>query len=657
MNNRNSFQYVVLVLYICLFISAAHASEISNKPIICLYSGMDETTLQNARQSGVSIVMVSITWYDSPPLKSNVDLAHKYGIKIYPSLATAFDGYEDKQSNFAKAHPEYWEKRKDGSLVDDGLQVNLSWGYPEVRAYKVKALTEFITKSGFDGILLDYTRYFGNQTGYSDIIVEEFKKKYNRDPFTLATDDPQWLDFRAAYVTQFVGELSKSLKAINNNLKVLACVGPDPNECLYNSMNNWKDWLDKGYIDGVVTMIYERDTNNTIKKIAITNRAIAGRVPHIPMIACWGGNLDTPDMLKEGSRKCLQAGCSGVAYYRGDAINELKMWPVIKDIAAWDVQQVKNTPINYVLNSEFESDFENWATGLAKGTEISAAEFHDGKKSLKLALSVQPSIRQIIDSGFLPGYKTVHLSAWLNSAAADKNSQLFMELTVNYKNGDEDSYRMPVAIAEQPGWKQWNADVAIKGSDNLNFIIVGITGKAETGELYVDSINLNMANTKADPNQFKCSQSSSIAKNENNINLARGQLVRGSSFWENGFQYEYAVDANLSNDNGGKGASWISQRPAKDQWTKIYLSQTFDISKIRMLNSSLQYCYRTKNYKVEVSTNDLDYHIVATGTLPNDDSTWTEVKIEPTAAKYIRFTGLTGYHPDYAVGLKEIEIY
>jgi hypothetical protein len=640
-----------------IFISTAHASLVSTKPTTCIYSGMDETTLKNAKQSGVSIIMVSITWYDNQPLKNNVDLAHQYGIKIYPSLATAFDGYEDKQSNFAKAHPEYWEKRKDGSLVDNGLQVNLSWGYPEVRAYKVKTITEFVKKSGFDGVLLDYTRYFGNQTGYSNIIVEEFKKKYNRDPFTLATDDPQWLNFRADYVTQFVGELSNSLKTANKDFKVLACVGPDPCECLLNSMNDWKEWLDKGYIDGVVTMIYERDTNNTLKNIAIADKTIAGRVPHIPMIACWGGNLDTPEMLREGSRKCLQAGCSGLAYYRSDAIYELNMWDTIKEVAAWDLNQIRNTPINYMLNAGFENNSENWAMGSAKGAEISTVKSHDGKKSLKLTLSAQPAVRQIMDRGFLPGYKTVHISAWLDISAGDKISNLFMELTINYKNGEENCYRVPITVENQPGWKQWNADVAIKNSDHLNFIIAGITGKAETGELYVDSINLNLTNTKTDSNQFNCPQSNAVVENKNNVNLALGQLVCGSSFWENGFQYEYAVDGNISNADGGKNASWISQRPAKDQWIKIYLPQAYMITKVRMLNSSLQYCYRTRDYKIDISTNDLDYHTIAAGTLPNDDNTWTEIKIVPAAAKYIKFTGLTGYHPDYAVGLKEIEIY
>ena len=43
--------------------------------------------------------------------------------------------------------------------------------------------------------------------------------------------------------------------------------------------------------------------------------------------------------------------------------------------------------------------------------------------------------------------------------------------------------------------------------------------------------------------------------------------------------------------------------------------------------------------------------------LPDDGHRWTVVNIRPTAARYIKFTGLTGYNLDYAVGLKEIEVY
>ena len=76
-----------------------------------------------------------------------------------------------------------------------------------------------------------------------------------------------------------------------------------------------------------------------------------------------------------------------------------------------------------------------------------------------------------------------------------------------------------------------------------------------------------------------------------------------------------------------------------------------------MLNGSYSSVYGTKDYKVELSTDDLNYTQVSNGTLPDDSTTWTQDNITPTPARYIKFTEINGRHFDYTVGLKEIELY
>ncbi len=138
----------------------------------------------------------------------------------------------------------------------------------------------------------------------------------------------------------------------------------------------------------------------------------------------------------------------------------------------------------------------------------------------------------------------------------------------------------------------------------------------------------------------------------------RGQIAKASSFWDNGWEPANAVDGRIADEQGdGKTTAWHSQRPPRDQWLKIYLPKPSTIRRLRMLNTSALYCYRTRDFRIEVSVNDLDYKQVASGTMPNDGKTWTEITIEPTAAKYIKFIGVNSYHPDYTVGLKEIEVY
>ena len=90
---------------------------------------------------------------------------------------------------------------------------------------------------------------------------------------------------------------------------------------------------------------------------------------------------------------------------------------------------------------------------------------------------------------------------------------------------------------------------------------------------------------------------------------------------------------------------------------KIYLRETTMVSRIRMLNNASIYYYRTKDYKVEVSVDDATWTEVARGTLPNEGDTWTEVSFSPVPAKYIRFTGIEGYHLPGTVGLMEMEVY
>ena len=162
---------------------------------------------------------------------------------------------------------------------------------------------------------------------------------------------------------------------------------------------------------------------------------------------------------------------------------------------------------------------------------------------------------------------------------------------------------------------------------------------------------------RVDSSRFVRSEVEEPTPSSAGVNVLRGQLVRCSSFWENGFEGFHAVDGNLSADNYGKDADWQSQRPGKNQWLKIYLPRTVSISRIRMLNASAQSAYRTREYAISVSTDDVHYDEIARGTLPDDGTTWTELHLAATRVRYLRFTGVTGYNLAYAVGLKEIEAY
>ena len=58
-------------------------------------------------------------------------------------------------------------------------------------------------------------------------------------------------------------------------------------------------------------------------------------------IACYGGNLNTPELLAKGVEASLAGGADEITIYRGDAIDELKMWPAIRQAVERTVSEKK----------------------------------------------------------------------------------------------------------------------------------------------------------------------------------------------------------------------------------------------------------------------------------------------------------------------------
>jgi len=454
-----------------------------------------------------------------------------------------------------------------------------------------------------------------------------------------------------------VSLLRDGLDAVNPNLKIVACVGPDPDECLQSSMQDWGRWLDLGLIDAVVTMIYERNTNDTIEKVIIARDAIRGRVPLYPMIACAFGNLNTAEMLEEGSVKCLAAGVPAAAYYHTGDLNTLNLWSTLGLVSSWDMADVSGKTANYCLNSSFENDFEFWAIGDGSGIQTTTSKARTGTKALKVSFPVEAGVRQIVYSGILAKKTALEVKGRFDTSEVTGGSDVNMEVQVHYKDGQDDFYRIPVAVTATPGWQETTGEVYLENSSDVKFIILGIAATADGGNLYGDDFELHFIEATIDPNDFAFSPPGGVATNPGALNLARGQVVSGLSYLTNDYVFDNAVDGDLSDADYGKGADWRSGRPPINQWIKVYLPQTYEISSIKMMNGSYSSVYGTKDYKVEVSIDDVNYTQVASGTLPDDSTSWTEVNITPVAGRYIKFTGVNGRHSDYTVGLKEIELY
>ncbi|MCK5381935.1 MAG: family 10 glycosylhydrolase, partial [Candidatus Latescibacteria bacterium] len=151
--------------------------------------------------------------------------AHRLGMEVVPWITLSDEGIpEVSYTEFASTHPEFLMQDREGKRYDRSL----SFGYAEVRAYRIALIRE-LQEYGTDGVFLDFTRWLWKShvqargcslvddksaclLGYDDPVIQEYREKTGRDPYEIPNGDTDWVRFRAeATNTQFLRELRLAL--------------------------------------------------------------------------------------------------------------------------------------------------------------------------------------------------------------------------------------------------------------------------------------------------------------------------------------------------------------------------------------------------------------------------------------------------------------
>ncbi len=129
-------------------------------------------------------------------------------------------------SSFVKEHPELLSTNR-LNLVSKS---ELSWAAPEVMRHRVATFKEVLAYEP-DGIWIDHIKggdvsvpiydadgYYS--MGYDKYMVEAFQTKTGRDPWQIPNKDPQWLAFRAAFMTDYMRQIRRAQQESFPNVKL-----------------------------------------------------------------------------------------------------------------------------------------------------------------------------------------------------------------------------------------------------------------------------------------------------------------------------------------------------------------------------------------------------------------------------------------------------
>jgi hypothetical protein len=179
------------------------------------------------------------------PFAEALSHGHKIGLQIHAWITINEDDHGwGLQSEFTKSHPQFRWIKRDGTPYHS----QLSFSFPEVRAYKLSILQELLTSyPTLDGLFLDWIRTGdvrdNPQTdpegvanfGYEQPNLDSFQSQYHLDPHTLPNSDPRWLATRALPQTLFMRSASQ---LANSHSKPLTALVAHP-------------WLYRGFLDKI----------------------------------------------------------------------------------------------------------------------------------------------------------------------------------------------------------------------------------------------------------------------------------------------------------------------------------------------------------------------------------------------------------------------
>lgn len=226
--------------------------------------------------------------------------------------------------NLANTPPKRLQELRDQGRTQVSAEGQpLDWlcpSHPSNIWLEANSLLEVVRKYKIDGIHLDYIRYPDHTACYCEGCRERFMAATFRTvqnwPADVLEGGPAYEAFqewRRHQITKLVALISRRAHQINPRIKVSAAVFGDWESARTSVGQDWKLWVEKGYLDFVCPMDYTTDEAELERLVARQVRWVNGRVPLYIGLGAWRLG-DTPAVAAQ-IKKSRALGADGFVLF------------------------------------------------------------------------------------------------------------------------------------------------------------------------------------------------------------------------------------------------------------------------------------------------------------------------------------------------------
>jgi uncharacterized lipoprotein YddW (UPF0748 family) len=207
-----------------------------------------------------------------------VQQGHQRRMTVIPWFEFGFMAPAD--SELAKRYPDLLTQRQNGDRIwmqGTDERVWLNPFRPEVQGLIGNLILEVVNNYPIDGIQLDDHFSLPNEFGYDPFTVQLYQKEHGGKSPPTNPGDPEWIEWRANKLTDFMKLLVKTIKQRKPNL----IVSLSPNNYGYayqTSLQDWRTWKQQKLIDELMVQAYRNDIQSFMGELQSTDVQEANRL-------------------------------------------------------------------------------------------------------------------------------------------------------------------------------------------------------------------------------------------------------------------------------------------------------------------------------------------------------------------------------------------
>lgn len=211
-----------------------------------------------------SKVLPSVVSDGPDSIARGIDLAHRAGIAVHAKQIVMFSFKSPPDFQHKLLHSDRVMRGADGKPI---VQSGCYWVCPSNPANREQALAavgEMLSRYPVDGLQFDYIRFNEEPSCYCPRCRHEaakFAGSFN--------------DWRQNLITEWTRDLSAKARLSRPGLKISAAVFPGLERAREEKAQNWKLWIDRGYLDTICPMNYTPDPRDFEQRC----RAVLSLVP------------------------------------------------------------------------------------------------------------------------------------------------------------------------------------------------------------------------------------------------------------------------------------------------------------------------------------------------------------------------------------------